>query len=105
MPVRCSGQQGTFSCGNHADKVKGCILGALCADALGCSVEGWSAQHIASSYQTGLTTYQSTSRGYGRYTDDGQMLLALAASLVNKHGRCCARDAAMQYARAFDPDR
>jgi hypothetical protein len=37
--------------------------------------------------------------------DDGQMLLALAASLVNQRGRCVASDAATQYALAYDPQR
>jgi ADP-ribosylglycohydrolase len=41
---------------------------------------------------------------YGCYTDDIQMLLALAASLVNR--QCCnAADTAQQYAKAFDERR
>lgn len=38
-------------------------------------------------------------------TDDGQMLLALAASLVNQQGACKASDIATEYAKAFDPSR
>lgn len=37
--------------------------------------------------------------------DDGQMLLALAASLVNARGACKAPHIATAYAHAFDPDR
>eukprot|EP00879_Flechtneria_rotunda_P000123 GHRR01000185.1.p1 GENE.GHRR01000185.1~~GHRR01000185.1.p1 ORF type:complete len:477 (+),score=171.76 GHRR01000185.1:587-2017(+) len=90
--------------GSYADKVLGCILAALCGDALGASVEGWTPQRIQGVHKDGLTTYQNTDRGYGCYTDDGQMLLALAASLINRR-RCCAQDAAAQYACAFDPQR
>lgn len=38
-------------------------------------------------------------------TDDSQMLLALAASLVNSGGDCRAADVATEYAKAFDPNR
>lgn len=41
---------------------------------------------------------------YGCYTDDSQMFLALAASLVNK-GRCCVEESTRQYVLAFDPER
>jgi len=34
--------------------------------------------------------------------DDGQMLLALAASLVNHHGDCTAVQTATEYSKAFD---
>lgn len=41
---------------------------------------------------------------YGCYTDDGQMLLALAASLVNK-GQSNLEESTRHYVLAFDPRR
>lgn len=47
----------------YEQRVTGCILGAMCADALGASVEGWTPGRIASEYKQGLTTFQDTDRG------------------------------------------
>lgn len=89
---------------SYEQRVIGSVLGAMCGDALGASVEGWTPERMSSAFPDGLRTFQETERGYGCYTDDSQMLLALAASLVNR--RCCdAADAAQQYVRAFDPRR
>jgi ADP-ribosylglycohydrolase len=87
------------------DKAVGCVLAALCGDALGMCVEGWAPAQIRRAFRGGLTQFQDDRMGLGRYTDDGQMLLALAASLVNQRGRCAAADAARQYALAYDADR
>ncbi|KAF6259861.1 ADP-ribosylation/Crystallin J1 [Scenedesmus sp. NREL 46B-D3] len=89
---------------SYEERVIGSVLGAMCGDTLGASVEGWSAERIQSACSDGLKTFQKTERGYGCYTDDSQMLVALAASLINRQ-RCDAADAARQYARAFDPQR
>ena len=63
---------GRFSGMSHAvctnsgyeDRVIGCFLGALCADVLGASVEGWNAHRIQSTFKKGLTVFQDTDRGY-----------------------------------------
>lgn len=89
----------------YADRVVGCFLTALCGDALGAAVEGWSPSQVREAFPNGLTDYQDCRLGRGTYTDDSQMLLALAASLVNNKGVCSAPDVATEYAKAFDPQR
>lgn len=96
---------GQPAAGSHTDKVTGCLLGALCGDALGAAVEGWTSHRVLQAFPDGLSEFQQCRMGRGRYTDDGQMLLALAASLVNARGTCRASHIATEYANAFDPDR
>jgi len=71
----------------------------MSGDALGAVAEGYSDERIAVAFPAGLQTMLD-----GRYTDDFQMTLALARSLVRRR-RCDALDAAASYAAAFDPDR
>jgi len=68
-----------------ADRCVGCLLGTACGDVLGASVEGWSAREIREVYGE-IRDFDKSQRGFGCYTDDTQMTLALAASLV-EHGR------------------
>ncbi|KAF5826239.1 ADP-ribosylation/Crystallin J1 [Dunaliella salina] len=74
------------------------------ADALGACVEGWPSKRIESVFPTGLRDLQHHNRGYGRYTDDTQMTLALARSIVQL-GRVDAGRVAKAYAADFDPYR
>ncbi|KAF8058928.1 adprs [Scenedesmus sp. PABB004] len=84
---------------SHAERCAGALLGAMVGDALGAPFEGSPADAVAAA-QRGLIGLREPAR----YTDDTQMSLALAASLVNRR-RACAADAAAQYVRAFDPQR
>jgi len=69
----------------HEDRCVGCLLGTLCGDILGASVEGWRASDIREIYRE-IRDFDQSNRGFGCYTDDSQMTLALAASLV-EHAR------------------
>ncbi|PNH09759.1 Poly(ADP-ribose) glycohydrolase ARH3 [Tetrabaena socialis] len=77
----------------------------MCGDVLGAAVEGWNAQQIAGWHPAGLTAFQPTERGFGRYTDDTQMAIALSRSLIARGGRCEDVAAARSYAVEYDPSR
>ena len=68
---------------SHEDRCIGCLLGTACGDILGATVEGHSARAIRDRFGE-LREFQDTMRGFGCYTDDTQMTLALATSLVEK---------------------
>jgi ADP-ribosylglycohydrolase len=54
--------------GSHTDKAVGCILAALCGDALGAAVEGWTAYRVQKDFPNGLTHFQECRMGRGCYT-------------------------------------
>lgn len=85
------------------EKVRGALLGTAIGDALGMPVEGWSMDAIAQRY--GEVREMLPARlGRGTYTDDTQMMIALAESMV----RCQqvnAEDIAKTYMRFCDPRR
>jgi poly(ADP-ribose) glycohydrolase ARH3 len=85
----------------HVDRCIGCLLGTACGDILGAAVEGWAASEIRKQHGD-LRDFLDVGRGFGCYTDDTQMTLALAASLVE----CGAVDAARvsaKYAEFYEP--
>jgi hypothetical protein len=53
----------------YTDKVVGSFLAALCADALGAAVEGWTAYRIHQTFPDGLSAFENCRMGRGRYTD------------------------------------
>lgn len=75
----------------------GCLLGTACGDVLGAAVEGHPAPGV-------IRDFLDTPRGFGRYTDDTQMTLALATSLVRCRG-IDGRDCAAAYAAHYEADR
>lgn len=85
------------------DRCTGAILGTAFGDALGAGVEGWSAADISNEYGD-VRDYISARMGAGFYTDDTQMTLATARSLV-RIGFVDGADCASSCAAAFDPDR
>jgi poly(ADP-ribose) glycohydrolase ARH3 len=61
-------------------KFQGALLGTLTGDALGMPVEGWSQERILGEY--GLVDRMLDARlGTGTYTDDTEMMIALAETL------------------------
>ncbi len=78
------------------DRCIGAMLGAACGDILGANVEFLTRDEIRLQYGRVLEFLDSDWRPFGRYTDDTEMTLALATSLV----RCGALDAA-DCARAY----
>lgn len=87
----------------HADRCVGSLLGLACGDILGAGVEGYSATAIREQFGV-VREFLESPRGRGCYTDDTQMALALARSLVEAR-RAHAAHAASAYAQAFDPRR
>lgn len=87
----------------HEDRTIGCLLGTACGDILGAAVEGWSAGEITDEYGQ-LRDFVDSFRGRGRYTDDTQMTLALATSLVDR-GHLDAAHAAATYAAFYESSR
>ena len=85
----------------HQDRCVGCLLGVACGDVLGAAVEGWSASEIRESFGE-MRDFCPSARGIGCYTDDTQMTLALASSLVEL-GRVDAAHLSRKYAEFYEP--
>ena len=85
----------------HEDRCVGCLLGTACGDILGAAVEGWPASAIHRQFGK-LHNFLGGDRGFGCYTDDTQMTLALASSLV-ECGRVDAAHVSTKYAEFYEP--
>jgi ADP-ribosylglycohydrolase len=88
---------------DRLDNFRGALLGTAVGDALGMPVEGWSATSIARQYGE-IHEMLSARLGRGTYTDDTQMMIALAESMV----RCQqvnGKDIANTYVKFCDPRR
>lgn len=83
------------------DRCIGCLLGTACGDILGSGVEGWPAAEIREQFGE-LRDFLDSGRGFGCYTDDTQMTLALATSLV-ECSRVDAEHASAKYAEFYEP--
>ncbi|MDI6810315.1 MAG: ADP-ribosylglycohydrolase family protein [archaeon] len=63
-------------------KFRGALIGSAVGDAIGAPVEGWSMEMVSSMY--------SEEKGwkmiYGRYTDDTEMMIGVAESLIEHKG-------------------
>jgi poly(ADP-ribose) glycohydrolase ARH3 len=88
---------------SHDDRCIGCLLGTACGDSLGAAVEGQPADTIRGHHGE-LRDFQDTIRGFGCYTDDTEMTLALATSLVEK-GIAAPDDISLKYAEFYEPRR
>jgi poly(ADP-ribose) glycohydrolase ARH3 len=85
----------------HEDRCVGSLLGTACGDILGAVVEGWAASEIRQKFGQ-VRDFAESSRGFGCYTDDTQMTLALATSLVES-GRVDTAHVSAQYADFYQP--
>ena len=84
-------------------RLAGAALGAMCGDALGMPVEGWSAHQIAANHGR-LSEMLPGRLPAGSYTDDSQMMLAILETLADK-GRLDPAHLAQRFAALFDPAR
>jgi hypothetical protein len=84
----------------YPDRCVGCLLGTACGDILGAAVEGGSAREIRELYGE-LRDFADSGRGFGCYTDDTQMTLALATSLV-ECGLVDAAHVSTKYAEFYE---
>lgn len=85
---------------SHEDRCIGCLLGTACGDILGAAVEGCAASEIRDEHGE-VRDFLDGGRGFGCYTDDTQMTLALAASLA-QCGRVDAAHVSAKYAEFFE---
>lgn len=69
-----------------ADRFVGCLLGLAIGDALGAHFEGQSADHIAGRFPTVERVLKSAPPGELWYTDDTQMAIGVAETLVACRG-------------------
>ena len=60
----------------------GALVGTAIGDALGAPVEGWSMERVSSMYSKG----KGWKMIYGRYTDDTEMMIGVAESLIEHKG-------------------
>lgn len=88
---------------NREDKFAGALLGTAFGDTLGAPVEGMSAGHIRRSHGD-VRDFLPVDGAVGRYTDDTQMTLALARSIV-RCGGVDGADCARSYAELYEPER
>lgn len=87
----------------RSSRFSGALLGCAFGDILGAAVEGMSRQAIEQSFGE-VRDFIDSERGRGRYTDDTQMTIALATSIV-RCGGVDGADCARAYGEFFDPQR
>ncbi|MCF8043438.1 MAG: ADP-ribosylglycohydrolase family protein [Desulfarculaceae bacterium] len=66
-------------------RLAGAALGAMCGDALGMPVEGWSAARIEQTFGR-LDSMTPGRLPAGSYTDDSQMMIAILQTLAHRGG-------------------
>jgi poly(ADP-ribose) glycohydrolase ARH3 len=93
--------QGEAKALSHDERCIGCLLGTACGDILGAAVEGSSSREIRELYGE-HRDFADAGRGFGCYTDDTQMTLALATSLVER-GLVDAAHVSAKYAEFYEP--
>lgn len=82
---------------DRSDRVSGCLVGLAIGDALGAPLEFLSRQHVRNRFPQGLREMIASSLwNKGEYTDDTQMSLLIAESLLEK-GRFVATDIAKRF--------
>ncbi len=85
------------------DKFIGCMLGTHVGDALGMPVEGHDCKTIEMKYGE-LREMFDARMGAGTYTDDTEMMIGIAESLVECKG-FDGRDMADRFVRLYNPER
>ena len=85
-------------------RFKGCLLGLAVGDALGAHFEGQPAEDIARQYRTAHDLIENPPHGDLWYTDDTQMAIGVAESLV-KCGRINERELCKRFAANYLPQR
>ncbi len=85
------------------DKISGAILGTFTGDALGMPVEGWSSREISERYGE-ITEILPGRLRAGSYTDDTEMMIGIAESLL-ECGAFNAQHMAFTFCRNFNHER
>jgi hypothetical protein len=71
--------------GSYTDKAIGCILAALCGDALGAYAEGWTAHRIQEEFENGLTEFKHCRMGLGFYTGEFAQQIRMPSNQPGLH--------------------
>src|SRR6266480_2550329 len=98
MPARTAGAR-EWTVSTVGDRARGALLGTFVGDALGMPFEGVEHERIPPDVEM-----LAARRGRGTYTDDTQMMIALAESLIER-GWIDAEQLAQAFLQAYDPDR
>lgn len=85
-------------------RFEGCLLGLAIGDAFGAHFEGKPAEDIARQYRTPQDLIETPPPGELWYTDDTQMAIGVAESLV-KCGRINERELCKRFAANYQPQR
>ncbi len=85
------------------EKFVGCMLGTHVGDALGMPVEGYDYKTIEANYGE-LRQMLDVRMGMGTYTDDTEMMIGIAESLVECKG-FNGRDMADRFVKLYNPER
>lgn len=88
----------------HDNRCIGCLLGLALGDALGSHFEGQSPDWIARRYETADALLENPPPSPWYYTDDTQMTLGLAETLI-EHGRVEHAALCQRFAAHYDPQR
>ncbi len=85
------------------DKFVGCMLGTHVGDALGMPVEGYDCKTIVANYGE-LRQMLDARMGAGTYTDDTEMMIGIAESIVKYKG-FNGKDMADKFVNLYNPER
>ena len=64
------------------DRIAGCLWGQAIGDALGLGTEFMSRDEVLHNYPEGLSNYSQIGEGFGRWTDDTDMMLCIARAII-----------------------
>ena len=68
--------------GKIKDRIAGCMWGQTIGDALGLGTEFMSRDEVLHNYPEGLLNYSQIGEGFGRWTDDTDMMLCIARAII-----------------------
>ncbi|NMX20998.1 hypothetical protein C5S30_00875 [ANME-1 cluster archaeon GoMg4] len=100
MKIRGCEKEGLIVKTDLKSKFTGALIGTAVGDALGAPVEGWSMEQVRSVYSERKRWKMS----YGRYTDDTELMIGVAESLIRNKGFNGA-DMARTFVRNYDAKR
>ena len=93
------------------DRIKGCLMGLMCGDALGSPIEFKTPEQLAARFPQGVRGMEAgwgstAGRVRGEITDDSEMALSLLDSLVQEGGFhvACVRQAYIDWLDSDPPD-
>lgn len=68
--------------GEIKDRIAGCLWGQAIGDTLGRGTEFMNRDEVLQNYPEGLSNYSQIGEGFGRWTDDTDMMLCIARAII-----------------------